>query len=80
LNITNLHGELKKKRRKIVPSTRTTRSSSKHYLIGESYESIQGVKPPTNKQIFSLFTWSKQKWLLWKSGFFPTNQSFLNIF
>jgi len=28
----------------------------------------------------SLFTWSKQKWLFWGAGFFPANQSFLNIF
>jgi len=25
----------------------------------------------------SLFTWSKWKWLFWRTGFFPANQSFL---
>jgi len=23
---------------------------------------------------YSLFTWSKQKWLFWRAGFFPANQ------
>jgi len=28
----------------------------------------------------SLFTWSKQKWLVWRAGFFPANQGFLKTF
>jgi len=28
---------------------------------------------------FILFTWSKQKWLFWRAGFYPANQSNLNI-
>jgi len=27
------------------------------------------------KDRISLFTWSKQKWLLWRVGFYPANQS-----
>jgi len=27
------------------------------------------------KIAFSLFTWSKQKWLVWRAGFYPANQS-----
>jgi len=28
----------------------------------------------------SLFTWSKQKWLFWRAGFYPANQSDLKSF
>jgi len=27
--------------------------------------------------LYSLFTWSKQKWLFWRAGFYPANQRFL---
>jgi len=27
--------------------------------------------------IISLFTWSKQKWLFWRAGFYPANQNCL---
>jgi len=30
--------------------------------------------------IFSLFTWSKQKWLLWRTGFFQTIRAFWLLF
>jgi len=29
--------------------------------------------------INSLFTWSKQKWLFWRAGFYPANQSCLTL-
>jgi len=25
-------------------------------------------------RLYSLFTWSKQKWLFWRAGFYPANQ------
>jgi len=30
--------------------------------------------------IINLFTWSKQKRLFWRAGFYPVNQNFLNTF
>jgi len=38
-----------------------------------------------NRQIYSrftcsLFTWSKQKWLFWRAGFYPANESNLKSF
>jgi len=30
--------------------------------------------------IYSLFTWSKQKWLFWRAGFYPANQNNLKSF
>jgi len=29
---------------------------------------------------YSLFTWSKRKWLFWRAGFFPVNRAFGKLF
>jgi len=34
----------------------------------------------TSLVTISLFTWSKQKWLFWRAGFFPANQCILKTF
>jgi len=31
-------------------------------------------------KLFSQFTWSKQKWLFWRAGFYPANQNKLKSF
>jgi len=33
-----------------------------------------------NWNTLSLFTWSKQKWLFWRAGFYPANQRSLKSF
>jgi len=37
-------------------------------------------KPALIEVIISLFTWSKQKWLFRKAGFFPVIQGFSKTF
>jgi len=49
-----------KKHRKIVPSTRTTRSFSKYYLISKSCEPNQGAKLLTTKQILQYILYLKE--------------------
>jgi len=38
------------------------------------------IKTELRMLIISMFTWSKQRCLFWRAGFFPANQGFLKTF
>jgi len=45
--------------------------------VGKIKIKISGFYGAFAKVVYSLFTWSKQKWLFWRAGFFSTSRSLL---
>jgi len=41
---------------------------------------INNCVNPTASDTINLFTWSKQKWLFWRAGFYLANQNNLKNF
>jgi len=47
-------------------------------VLPDSFREMGARK--NSAETHSLFTWSKQKWLFWRAGFFPAIQSFRKLF
>jgi len=54
--------------------------NSFRYIASQKHDRSKKLKSLSKQDLYSLFTWSKQKWLFWRPSFFQPIRDFWKLF